>query len=128
MVRFKFHHLHLVCQDLEAMIAFWTAALGGLLVERRRFGTAEGATLDVDGIRVNLRLPKKGEALRARSENIFVGFDHIGLEVQDLSSAIRRLVEYGCRVASDPVVNGDRQTIFIRGPENILLELMAIDD
>lgn len=128
MVRFKFHHLHLVCQDLEAMIAFWTAALGGQLVERRRFGTADGATLDVDGIRVNLRLPKKGEALCARSEAIIVGFDHIGLEVGDLSSAICGLVEHGCRVASDPVVNGNRQTVFMRGPENILLELISMDN
>ncbi|MDX9861128.1 MAG: VOC family protein [Rhodospirillales bacterium] len=128
MIHFKFHHLHLVCQDLEAMIAFWTAALGGQLVERRRFGSAEGATLEVDGIRVNLRLSKKGEVLCARGEDVIVGFDHIGLEVEDLNSAICRLVEHGCRVASNPVVNGKRQTVFMRGPENILLELMALDD
>ena len=57
-MNYRVHHFHLVCSDLEQMISFMTETLGAELVERRKFGTADGATLDLAGNRINLRVAR----------------------------------------------------------------------
>ena len=39
---YRFHHVHLICKDLEGMINFFTEALDATLVVRKKFGTADG--------------------------------------------------------------------------------------
>ena len=43
---YHFDHLHLVCRDLEKMIDFFVGSLGAALIVRKKFGTADGASLD----------------------------------------------------------------------------------
>jgi glyoxylase I family protein len=123
---FTFHHVHLICRDLEGMIRFWTETLGATLVLRRTFGTADGATLDLAGIRFNLRLPKEGEALQGGGARSGCGYDHVALEVTDMVEAGKRLTGGGYPFIADPVDRGTRISAFIRGPEGILIELMEV--
>ena len=63
---YRLHHVHLVCRDLEKMIGFFEEALGAKFVEHRKFGTADGATLDLQetstcGLRA--RVKKYGRTL-----------------------------------------------------------------
>ena len=43
---YSLHHVHLICLDLEKMIAFFEDAIDAKFVEHRKFGTADGAVLD----------------------------------------------------------------------------------
>lgn len=57
---YRYHHLlHLICSDLDRMENFFVEGLGAKLVERRKFGTADGAILDLNGIKINLRVSRK---------------------------------------------------------------------
>ena len=58
---YSLHHVHLICRDLEKMIGFFEEAIGAEFVEHRKFGTADGATLDLQGININLRVAREGE-------------------------------------------------------------------
>jgi catechol 2,3-dioxygenase-like lactoylglutathione lyase family enzyme len=58
---YRFHHLHIICKDLEKMITFFTETLEAKLVMRKKFGTADGATLDLQGTTVNLRVSREDE-------------------------------------------------------------------
>lgn len=122
---FTFHHVHLICRDLEGMIRFWTETLGAKLVMRRTFGTVEGATLDLAGIRINLRLPKGGEPLR-EGDARGCGYDHVALEVTDMAEAGKRLTDHGYPFIAGPTDRGNRISAFVRGPEGILIELMEL--
>jgi len=122
---FKLHHVHLICRDLEGMIRFWTDTLGAELVLRRTFGTVAGATLDLAGIRFNMRLPKEGEDLREGAAG-GCGYDHVALEVTDMAEAGKRLTGDGYPFIAGPTDRGNRISAFIRGPEGILIELMEI--
>ena len=51
---YRFHHVHLICKDLEGMINFFTEAVGAILFTLKKFGTADGASLDLQGTTVNL--------------------------------------------------------------------------
>ena len=55
-MNYRLHHVHLICKDLEGMINFFTDDLGAALVARQKFGTADGASLNLQGTTVNLRV------------------------------------------------------------------------
>ena len=51
----SFDHLHLCWSDLDAMVHFWTEALGASFVRFRKFGGAEGAVVTLSGVQVFLK-------------------------------------------------------------------------
>jgi catechol 2,3-dioxygenase-like lactoylglutathione lyase family enzyme len=53
---YRFHHVHIVCKDLEKMIRFFTEVLEAKLIARKKFGTADGASLDLNATTINLRV------------------------------------------------------------------------
>jgi len=55
---FRFHHVHIICKDLEKMIGFFTEGIGADLVRRKKFGTADVASLDLQGTTINLRVAR----------------------------------------------------------------------
>ena len=77
---YRLHHVHLICRDLEKMLGFFEETIGAELVERRKFGTADGATLDLQGIDINLRVAREGENIRENLTPSSYGYDHIGLQ------------------------------------------------
>jgi catechol 2,3-dioxygenase-like lactoylglutathione lyase family enzyme len=121
---FRYHHLHLVCSDLEKLIRFFTEDLGAGLVCRRKFGTADGATLDLDGVRVNLRVARQGEEIAGDSAQTRYGYDHLGLEVEDLQAVYQELVAKGYRFFIPPTETEDVWMAFFKGPDNITVELV----
>ena len=51
---YQFHHIHLICRNLDQMINFFSETLEATLVERKKFGPADGAILDLGGTTINL--------------------------------------------------------------------------
>ncbi|KPJ75252.1 MAG: hypothetical protein AMJ54_15470 [Deltaproteobacteria bacterium SG8_13] len=123
---YRFHHLHLICKDLENMIGFFTDALGAKLAERKQFGGASGAVLDLNGIDISLRVEKKDEVITGDASQTCYGYDHIGLAVEDLEKAMQELAAKGVEFPSEPVDLGDRLTVFFKGPEKITIELLEM--
>ncbi len=123
MVTFKTNHLHIICNDLENMTHFWTAGIGAAKKEDRSFGGAAGAVLRLGELQINLRVPKSSEQA-IEPNTVSLGYDHLGLEVDDIDSACSHLAAYGCSIESGPTELDDRKIVFLKGPENITLELI----
>ena len=121
---YRFHHIHLICRDLETMISFFTDALGTKLVERRKFGTADGATLDLQGIVFNLRVAREDEEIRDHLTPSTYGYDHIGLEVDGIHAAYDDLTKRGYQFFMPPAESAGLTIAFFKGPENITIELV----
>ena len=121
---YRFHHLHLICQDLEKMIAFFTDEIGATLVVRKKFGPSDGATLDLQGATVNLRVPREGETTETAGPQSALGYDHIGLTVDDLDAAFTNLSAKGYTFITPPTDIPDVRIAFFKGPEDIVIELM----
>jgi catechol 2,3-dioxygenase-like lactoylglutathione lyase family enzyme len=75
---YRLHHLHIICKDLEKMITFFTETLEAKLVRRQKFGTADGASLDLQGTIVNIRVSREDEEMLADASQSRYGYDHIG--------------------------------------------------
>ena len=99
---YRLHHIHLICRDLEKMLSFFTDALGANLVARRKFGTADGATLDLQGIDINLRVVRADEEISDHKSLSTYGYDHIGLEVEDIHAACDDLTRRGYQFSMPP--------------------------
>ena len=121
---YRFHHIHLICKDLEGMINFFTEALGATLVARKKFGTADGASLDLQGTTVNLRVDREDEVMAGDASQTRFGYDHLGLLVEDLDAAYEDLKKRGFNFFMAPKDIPDLRIAFFRGPEDITIELI----
>ena len=123
-MKYRFHHVHLICRDLEKMITFFTDVLHAKLVARRKFGTADGASIDVQGTTVNLRVAREDETMAGDASETRYGFDHIGLEVDDVDAAHKDLTERGYSFFMPPRDIPNLRIAFFKGPEDITIELV----
>ena len=121
---YRLHHIHLICRDLEKMIVFFKDDIGANLVKRRKFGTADGATLNLGGMDINLRVAREGEAIRENLVQSTYGYDHIGLQVEDLQSAHADLTQRGYQFFMPPTEAAGLMIAFFKGPENLTIELV----
>ncbi len=123
---YQFHHIHLICRNLDQMIDFFSKTLGVKLVELRKFGTADGATLDLDGTTINLRVAREDEQMLEETSKKPYGYNHIGLEVKDIKAAYRELTNKGFVFSVPPTDVGDLTIAFFQGPEDITIELVQV--
>ena len=120
---YRFHHVHIICKDLEKMINFFTEVLAAKLIDRRKFGTANGASLDLDGTTINLRVAREDEQMVGDASQTTFGFDHIGLEVEDVENAFKDLTAQGYSFFMPPTEIPNMIIAFFKGPEDITIEL-----
>ncbi|MGD2099751.1 MAG: VOC family protein [Desulfobacterales bacterium] len=120
---YRFHHVHIICKDLEKMIRFFTEVLAARLIDHRKFGTADGASLELDGTTINLRVARKDEQMVGDASQSTYGFDHIGLEVDDVEKAYADLTARGYSFFMPPTEIPGMKIAFFRGPEDITIEL-----
>ncbi len=122
-MKYRYHHLHLICTNLGDTERFFTEILGVRLIERRKFGTADGATLDLNGTTINLRVKREGENIIGDSSQPRYGYDHLGLEVDDVDAAYRELKGKGIAFTIPPTDAVNGRMAFLKGPDGITIEL-----
>ena len=123
-VNYRLHHFHLICSNLDEMIDFLSEILGARLVARRKFGTADGATLDLNGTLINLRVTREDETVLGDSSQVRYGYDHLGLEVEDVDAAYEELKAKGFSFIAPPQDFENLRIAFFKGPDNITVELL----
>ena len=121
---YRLDHIHLICSNLEQMIKFFAEVLGAVLVERKKFGTADGATLDLKGTIINLRIAREDEKFSDGASVPNYGYHHIGLTVEDIEKSYRELSGKGYAFSIPPKEVGTNKIAFFNGPDNIVIELM----
>jgi len=121
---FQFHHVHLICSDLEEMIRFFTEMFGAKLSGRKKFGSAEGATLDLNGTHIYMRMARENDNIIKDPSGALYGYHHIGFVVDDLNAAYQELSQKGCVFTRPPTEAGDHPMAFLQGPDNISIELL----
>ncbi len=125
---FRFHHVHIICRDLEKLIGFFTESIGAELVRRKKFGTADGASLNLQGTTINLRVARADEKMEGDAVRTVYGYNHIGLEVENLEAAFAELSARGYSFFMPPTDIPDLRIAFFRGPEDIVIELVQRKD
>jgi len=140
------HHAGLVVEDLDAAIAFYSALLDMVEVERDDWSapaemedqgvglvgsSATGVMLRGSNSYLELwqyRAPEQvgdDPANRGANER---GLRHLAIEVDDVPGALERLVELGGSKMGDPVVMSEdgAAAVYCRDPFGTLIEFMSV--
>ena len=121
---YSLHHVHLICRDLEKMIRFFEDVIGAKLAKRRKFGGADGAMLELGGNYINLRVAQDDEDIKENPGPSAYGYDHIGLQVEDVQAAHDDIVQRGYSFFKPPTEAAGFIIAFFKGPEDITIELV----
>ncbi len=117
------HHMHIVCRDLEPVVAFFQEGFGVPLIGPQSFGGAPGAAMDLGGGVLLYIVQRNPDPLNP--DKPVGGWDHIGLQVENLEAALDHLKSLpGVRVTKEPFNAGALRCAFVAGPENILVEVV----
>ena len=120
---YRYHHFHLICSNLAHTEDFFTGMLGAKLIRRRKFGTADGALLDLSGTTISLRAAREDDNIAGDSSQERYGYDHLGLEVEDLDAAYEELKGKGITFSVLPRNVEGGKMAFLKGPDGITIEL-----
>lgn len=125
---FDFHHVHLVSGDVDAMVDYFERVFGARrLSYSPDVRGAPGAFVELGSVKVGIRGIRPGETLDAVSPVRVQGLDHFGIAVADVEEAAKWLKGRGAEFSVEPRRSAGTGGIsaFVRGPENIEIEIMG---
>ena len=121
----KYHHIHLVCSDLDKSIQFFSDIMGATLIGRKKFGTADGAMLELAGTKIFLRVKRVDEIIDSDSTAARYGYDHLAFITDDVDAVYTDLTARGYQFSVPPTPQGPNRIAFLKGPDNITIELIS---
>lgn len=116
-------HIHLVCSNMEATERFFIEMFEAGPLGRTSFGSAPGSKLKLENIQIWLRGLKEGELIEEDSTRAKYGYNHIGITVDNLDETYRNLSARGIEFSVSPREASNGRLAFIKGPDNITIEL-----
>lgn len=125
---FDFDHVHLVCGDVDAMVNYFERIFDAKRVSYNPdFKGTASAVVGLGSMRVLVRGIRPGEKPDAVAPVRVQGLDHFGLVVGDVEKACAWLKDRGAEFSVEPTLGGmgGRMIAFVRGPENIEIEIVG---
>ena len=123
MTTFTFDHIHLRSPDPEATAVSYERMFGAEVLRSTQQGEP----------RVDIRLggqiifiaPIKGDGTAAAPSMPYRGLEHIGLAVTGIDQVVAELKAKGAEFTMEPAsIRPGIRICFVRGPENVAIELL----
>ena len=125
-VEFRYDHVHYLTRDVRAMADFFENVFDLEMISYEEdFKGAAYAILKLGEGDLRIRGYRPDDEPDAFAPALTHGLDHLGVAVDDVEASVARLVERGAKVDMAPVAAGvgGRMIAFIKGPENIRVEI-----
>ena len=126
---FKFNHVHLKAPNPEESANWYVNAFNfkilsdTVIASGSRFIRCETS----DGVIVNISGAGTDEQMGAGNASVHWGVEHFGVEVDNLDTQIKRLVDLGAKLLAGPIDSPTGMRIaFIQGPADARIELMQL--
>ena len=127
-MEFKFDHVHLVCRDVDAMVEFFERIFGAKRISYNPdFKGSASAVVRLGDMRIFVRGLRDDESPEAVAPDSVQGLDHFGIGVDDVEEAAKWLKARGAVYSVEPRPSGmgGRMISYIRGPENVDIEIVG---
>lgn len=116
-INYRFHHRHLVVDDVEKTVEFYEDVLGARQVQRVVHQGVPVVGLEMEGLSLTV------------SGQLHAGVDdHIGLTVDDFEAAVAQLRDRGVKFVVEPTDLGVVKYAFFRDVAGNMLELVKFMD
>jgi catechol 2,3-dioxygenase-like lactoylglutathione lyase family enzyme len=120
--------VHLFCRDVDGMVDFFERIFGAERISYNPdFKGSASAVIRLGDMRIFVRGLRPGETPAAIAPDSVQGLDHFGIGVDDVEEAAKWLKARGAvySVEPRPTGMGGRMISYIRGPENIDIEIVG---
>ena len=122
---YQIDHLHLVSTDPQATASYFQKMFDAKVIESLPAGGKPRIDMELDGLAFFIQHATIEENLPASPPGRYRGLDHFGLRVSNINEAAAELKRRGAEFISEPrTLRPGLKIAFIRGPENIRIELL----
>jgi catechol 2,3-dioxygenase-like lactoylglutathione lyase family enzyme len=122
---YRFDHLHLVSADPQAAARYFREMFDARVTESLPAGEKQRIDVKLEGMTILIVPATPEENLPGTPPGRYRGLDHFGLQVNNLEEAAAELKRRGAEFVSEPrIARPGVKMAFIRGPENIRIELV----
>jgi len=124
MSAFGFDHIHLRSPDPEATAAFYERMFGAEVIRSEQAGKPR-IDLKLGGMDVFIAQVAPDGKTAAPPSSPYQGLDHMGLTVTGIDAVVAELKAKGATFTMDPTaIRAGVRIAFLRGPENVSIELL----
>jgi lactoylglutathione lyase len=128
MTEFRYDHVHLRSPDPDATAAWYEKMFGAEVIRSVMSNGVERTDIRLGGVAVFIAKVPDSAELAEKSENSFVGLDHLGLRVNDIDAVCAELKAKGAEFTVEPkTIRPGVRIAFVRGPQNVLIEILDRD-
>ncbi len=128
MTTYGFDHVHLVGSDLDASERFYADMFGATTTGRREANGSTNLTMKLDSINLFIRSPRPDESVTDDGKDLRYSYDHFGVVVADLRTAIAELRAKGVTILMEPAtIRPGTHIAFIEGPDHTRIEVLQRD-
>ena len=127
MPNYWFHHLHLMSPDPIRTAEFYERMFGATRVSVREMdGGRHTVNLDLNGTAIIVLSQREGATVPGNPQS---GLEHFGLRTDDIKATVVELRASGVEIVQDVTElgrGGNLKIAFLRGPENVMIELLEV--
>jgi lactoylglutathione lyase len=128
MTEFRYDHVHLRSPDPDATAAWYERMFGAEVIKSVMSNGIGRTDMRLGGVMMFIAKVAEDAPFADKEEGSFVGLDHIGLRVNDIDNVVAELKAKGADFTVEPkTIRPGVRIAFLRGPQNVLIELLDRD-
>jgi catechol 2,3-dioxygenase-like lactoylglutathione lyase family enzyme len=118
-------HAGVVVEHVDTVGAFFEGVLGLKRLYRHEIDGKVLMGLAVDDMLIELIQYPEGDPMRLRATG--TARMHLGFTVHDFDRAVQRVIDLDIEILGEPHAAGPARFCFIRGPEDIIVEIVTYE-
>ena len=128
MTEFSYDHVHLRSPDPEDTARYYERMFGAEIIKSVQSDGRERVDMSLGGVMMFIAKVDPDDALSEKPAGSYVGLDHLGLRVRDIDRVCDELKAKGAEFTVEPkTIRPGVRIAFVRGPQNVLIEILDRD-
>ena len=128
MTEFRYDHVHLRSPDPDATAAWYHRMFGAEVIKSVMSNGIGRTDMRLGGVMMFIAQVAGEASLSEKADGTYVGLDHIGLRVNHIDDVVAELKGKGAEFTVEPkTIRPGVRIAFLRGPQNVLIELLDRD-
>ena len=128
MTEFSYDHVHLRSPDPDKTAAYYERMFGAEIIKSVMSNGLPRTDIKLGGVMFFIAQVAEDAALAEKPEGSFVGLDHMGLRVRNIDAVCEELKAKGAEFTVEPkTIRPGVRIAFVRGPQNVLIEILDRD-
>ena len=122
---FSYDHIHIRSKDPKGMAEYFNKMFDAEVIESVQSDGQSRIDLDINGLAIFIAAVREDLDLPNSAGTPYLGLDHFGFKVDDVFGAVEELRSKGAEIVVEPhEIRPGVKIAFVRGPENVRIELL----